>query len=83
MAVERAVAIYEQLAQTNFTAYGPALAASLYNLLLGLTDNKSSSVEETKQLEGIKAQLHQIKRRVRDEGIQVPAYLAKPFDEED
>lgn len=78
--VKRAVAIREQLAQENFAAYGPALANSLDNWSILLTNSAALTAEETKQLMDIRARLRQIKRRVRDEGVQVPAYLAELFE---
>ncbi|WP_348225707.1 tetratricopeptide repeat protein [Nitrosomonas sp. Is79A3] len=75
-AIERAVQIYEQLAQDNFAAYGPALADSLNNLLLRLADSGKPTADEIKQLMAIRTQLQHIKRRIRDENIQVPAQFA-------
>ncbi|MER0203594.1 MAG: hypothetical protein DU480_06985 [Nitrosomonas sp.] len=80
-AIWRAVAMYEQLAQANFAAYGPDLALSLYNLMHCLEGNALLYAEEAKRLRAIKARLRQIKRRVRDEGVQVPADLAGLFVE--
>ena len=79
-AIGRAVAIREQLAQENFAAYGPALALSLNNWSNRLAENVAPTVEEAKQLTYIGAKLRQIKRRVRDEGVQVPARLAGLFE---
>ncbi|MBX9917360.1 MAG: toll/interleukin-1 receptor domain-containing protein [Nitrosomonas sp.] len=79
-AIGRAVAIYEQMAQANFAAYGPALAMSLHNWSLRLAESAALTAEEAKQLMDIKARLRQIKRRVRDEGVQVPAQLAGLFE---
>ena len=79
-AIERAVAIYEQLAQTNFTAYGAYLAASLNNLSIRLTECVEPTDDEVKRLMAIRAQLQNIKRRIRDGSIQVPAHFAWFFE---
>ncbi|MBX9638141.1 MAG: TIR domain-containing protein [Nitrosomonas sp.] len=79
-AIERAVAIREQLAQANFTAHGPDLAMSLNNWSKRLAESAAPAVEEAKQLMDIRARLRQIKRRVRDEGVQVPAQFTWLFE---
>ncbi|NBQ70691.1 MAG: hypothetical protein EBU46_18400, partial [Nitrosomonadaceae bacterium] len=79
-AIARAVAIYEQLAQENFAAYGPVLTLSLNNWSVYLAASAAPTAEEAQQLMDIGARLRQIKRRVRDEGVQVPAYLAGLFE---
>ncbi|TXI27883.1 MAG: toll/interleukin-1 receptor domain-containing protein [Nitrosomonas oligotropha] len=79
-AIERAVAIHEQLAQENFAAYGPDLAMSLNNWSDILAESAALTAEEAKQLRDIRARLRQIKRRVRDEGVQVPAHFAGLFE---
>ena len=76
VAIERAVAIREQLAQDNFAAYGPDLASSLNNLSNRLGESAEPTAEQVKRLMEIRAQLQLIKRRIRDEHIQVPAHLA-------
>ncbi|MBK6957597.1 MAG: TIR domain-containing protein [Nitrosomonas sp.] len=75
-AIERAVAIREQLAADNFAAYGPDLASSLNNLSNRLGESVEPTAEQVKRLMEIRAQLQLIKRRIRDEHIQVPAHLA-------
>ncbi|MDO9311448.1 MAG: tetratricopeptide repeat protein, partial [Nitrosomonas sp.] len=75
-AIERAVAIREQLAADNFAAYGPDLASSLNNLSNRLGESAEPTAEQVKRLMEIRAQLQLIKRRIRDEHIQVPAHLA-------
>ncbi|PTQ77565.1 hypothetical protein C8R26_10752 [Nitrosomonas oligotropha] len=77
---QKAVQAHEQLAQDNFAAHGPALAHSLNNWSKRLAEGVALTIEETKQLMDIKARLRQIKRRVRDEGVQVPARLAWLFE---
>lgn len=79
-AIGRAVTIREQLAQVNFTAYGPDLAQSLNNWSVYLAESAALTAEETKQLMDIRARLRQIKRRVRDEGVQVPAQFVGLFE---
>ena len=79
-AIGRAVAIYEQLAQDNFAAYGPNLMNSLNNWSKRLAEGEALTIEETKQLMDIRARLRQIKRRVRDESVQVPADLTWLFE---
>ncbi|SDW54761.1 toll/interleukin-1 receptor domain-containing protein [Nitrosomonas oligotropha] len=79
-AIGRAVSIYEQLVQENFAAYGPALANSLDSWSERLAESAALTAEEAKQLMNIEARLRQIKRRVRDEGIQVPAQFAWLFE---
>ena len=75
-AIERAVVIYEQLAADNFAAYGPDLAMSLNNLSNRLSEGAEPAADEAKRLMEIRARLQHIKRRIRDEHIQVPAHLA-------
>ena len=74
------MAIYEQLAEDNFAAYGPDLADSLNDLSLRLGESVESAAEQAKQFMEIRAQLQLIKCRVRDENIQVPAHLARLFE---
>lgn len=74
-AIGRAVAIHEQLAQENFAAYGPALASSLNNWSIRLAEGAEPSAEQANRLMEIRAQLQLIKRRIRNEHIQVPAHL--------
>ena len=79
-AIKRAVAIREQLAQDNFAAYGPVLAYSLNILSNHLGESAEPTADEAKRLMEIRAQLQLIKRRIRDEHIQVPAQLAWLFE---
>jgi len=82
VAIERAVVIREQLAADNFAAYGPALASSLNNLSVRLGESVEPTADEAKRLMEIRAQLQLIKRRIRDEHIQVPAQFAWLFESE-
>lgn len=72
---QSAVRNYEQLAADNFAAYGPDLAMSLNNLSVRLGESAEPTAEQAKRLMEIRAQLQLIKRRIRDEYIQVPAHL--------
>lgn len=79
-AIARAVAISERLAQENFAVYGAVLASSLNNWSICLTESAVLTAEEAKQLMDIRARLRQIKRRVRDESVQIPADLTWLFE---
>ena len=77
---QKAVQAHEQLAQENFATYGADLAVSLNNWSIHLAESAALTAEEAKQLMDIGARLRQIKRRVRDEGVQVPAQFAGLFE---
>ena len=77
-AIRRAVEIREQLAGENFAAYGPDLAMSLNNLSLRLADDDG----DHKELMDIRAKLQNIKQRILDERIHIPASHAWLFEQE-